>query len=134
MGVKLNYKEDEDQLDVYLHGIELNSEQIEKEILKESGEWLRAIVVMELNKIRRVTQTRYKGRPAMADDVSLSIKTDKWGRRYARVSGGRKTGTLWHIVNDGTLHSGPTHFIDKALSTMDKDIDKIWDEIMRAIK
>lgn len=132
MSFNLDYKEDSgDTLDAYLSSIVEDSEKTEREMLKEAGDQVKEFVVANLNKHRRALAVRYKGRPAMADDVRVSVRTDKWGNRYARVLGGKMTGTLWHLVNDGNLHSQPTHFMDGAIKKLDQEIDKIWDKTMR---
>lgn len=132
MGFNVDYKEsDGDTLGVYLNEIEKDSEKTEKEMLKEAGEELKEYVVANLNKHRRVIAVRYKGRPAMADDVKVYRRTSKWGDKYVKVQGGKMTGTLWHLVNDGNLHSTPTHFMDGALDRLDGSIDRLWDKIMR---
>ena len=131
MGLKVNYEEGKDGLVVFLDGIQVECEKVEREMLQKSGDKVRELVIAELNKHRRVLAVRYKGRPAMADDVSRTTRTSRWGDRYVRVGGGRRTGTLWHLVNDGTLHSRATHFMDRALAKLDGDIDKMWDETMR---
>lgn len=131
MSFKIDYKEnDADSFDVFLSAIEHESEEIEKKMLKVGGEQVKEYVVANLNKHRRVLAKRYNGRPAMADDVKVSVITVN-GRKVARVYGGKKTGTLWHLVNDGTLHAMGIHFIDGALARLDGSIDKLWDEIMR---
>lgn len=120
-----------DSFDVFLKSILIESEQAEKGMLKEAGEQVREYVVANLNKHRRVLAQRYKGRPAMADDVKISTRKDRNGNIAVRVQGGKMTGTLWHIVNDGHLHAMGTHFMDEALARLDGTIDKLWDEIMR---
>lgn len=131
MGLNVNYDEDREGLDVFLTGIQIESEKIEKGMLQKSGDMVRDLVVAELNKHKRVLAVRYKGRPALADDVSRTIRTTKWGDKYVSIRGGKKTGTLWHIVNDGTLHSRGTHFLDRAMKQMDDNIDRIWSEVVK---
>lgn len=132
MGFKIDYKEQKsDTLEIYLSDIMKDSELTEKEMLKDAGETVKEAVVRNLERHRRVLAIRYKGRPAMADDVRISIRTEKWGNKSVRVMGGKMTGTLWHLVNDGNLHSRPTHFLDNAINKLDSDIDKIWENIMR---
>lgn len=131
MGLNVNYDESRDGLEIFLTGIQAESEKIEREMLRKSGDKVRELVIAELNKHRRPLAVRYKGRPAMADDVKRTIRTDRWGYKYVSIRGGKMTGTLWHIVNDGTLHSGPTHFLDRAMKQIDDGIDKIWDEVMK---
>jgi len=132
MSFNLDFKENNaDTLDTYLSSVLKDSDKTEKEMLKEAGEAVKVFVVKNLDKHRRILAIRYKGRPAMADDVKVSIRTNKWGNKYAKVMGGKMTGTLWHLVNDGNLHSTPTHFMDGAIDRLDQDIDKVWDKTMR---
>jgi len=123
--------ESDDGLQVYLNDIVKDAEKTERQMLEEAGDQLKEYIVANLNKHRRVLAVRYKGRPAMADDVKRTIRTNKWGEKYVSVRGGKMTGTLWHLVNDGTLHTRGTHFMDGALARMDGSIDKLWDKIMR---
>lgn len=132
MGFNLDFKEDTgNTLDLYLTNILEDSEKTESDMLKSAGETIKELIVKNLNKHRRVIAVRYKGRPAMADDVKVYRRTDKFGNKSARVQGGKMTGTLWHLVNDGNLHSQPTHFMDGALNKLDKDIDEVWDKVMK---
>lgn len=127
MGFGIVYKEyNEDTLQTYLNSIVEDSEKTQEEMLKEASEQVKEYVVANLNKHRRALAVRYKGRPAMADDVSISMR-----KGVARVSGGKMTGTLWHLVNDGTLHTSATHFMDGALARLDGSIEKLWDEVMK---
>ena len=97
MSFKIEYKENNaDSFDVFLSGIEQESKEIERKMLKEAGEQVKEFIVANLNKHRRVLAKRYNNRPAMADDVKVSVITVN-GRKVARVYGGKKTGTLWHL-------------------------------------
>lgn len=53
----------------------------------------------------------------MHEDVKLRENKSKG---FMTIGGGKMTGTLWHIVNDGTYQSTGIHFIEKALDEMDK--------------
>lgn len=129
MGLDVHISEDGDTLDVFLRGIEIESEELGKSMLKVVGNKAKELVIANLEKHRRVLAVRHK--PALADDVKLSIRTDKFGKKYAKVMGGKQTGTLWHIVNDGNLHSRPTHFLDNAMKKIDESIDEAWREAER---
>jgi len=129
MGLDVHISEDGDTLDVFLRGIEIESEELGKSMLKVVGNKAKELVIANLEKHRRVSAVRHK--PALADDVKLSIRTDKFGEKYAKVMGGKQTGTLWHIVNDGNLHSRPTHFLDNAMKKIDESIDEAWREAER---
>lgn len=132
MGFKIDYREDnEDTLEAYLSGIVKDSEITADDMLDEAAETVKEYVVANLNKHRRSLAVRYKGRPAMADDVKINKSNLRSGNKSAKVQGGRKTGTLWHLVNDGNLHSSPTHFMDGALARLDGDIDKLWDKVIK---
>lgn len=127
MGFQIDYREhNQDTLEAYLSSIIQDSEKTEKEMLEEAAEQVKQLVVANLNKHRRALAVRYKGRPAMADDVKIR-KT----KGSAKIQGGKMTGTLWHLVNDGTLHTIGTHFMDGALTQLDGNIDKLWDKVMK---
>lgn len=127
MSFKIDYREyNEDTLSAYLSEIVKDAEKTEEEMLEEAAEKVKDLVVANLNKHRRMIAKRYKNRRAMADDVKITRS-----RHSMKISGDKMTGTLWHLVNDGNLHSQPTHFMDDALTKLDGSIDKIWDEIMR---
>ena len=115
--------EDDNGLQIYLSQIKRDAEKTEREMLEETGDQLKEYVVANLNK--------HRNRVAMADDVKRTIRTNKWGEKYVSVRGGKKTGTLWHIVNDGHLHSTGIHFMDEALARLDGNMDKLWDKFMR---
>ena len=124
MGLNFTVTGDNKTLEAFITGIAKDAEDIGDKMIKTVGEIAKKLVIAELNKHRRVLAIRH--RPALADDVKLSIRKDKYGDRVARISGGKKTGTLWHIVNDGNLHSRPTHFIDNAMKKLDEAIDEAW--------
>ena len=70
----------------------------------------------------------------MADDVVIKTGKDKYGYRYAKVGGGKKTGTLWHIVNDGTYKNKATHFMDNVINETSSEVEVTIDqELRRAI-
>lgn len=71
----------------------------------------------------------------MADDVVIKAGKDKYGYRYAKVGGGKKTGTLWHIVNDGTYKNKATHFMDNVINETSSEVEGTIDsELRRAIE
>ena len=67
----------------------------------------------------------------MADDVVIKTGKDKYGYKYAKVGGGKHTGTLWHIINDGTYRTKATHFMDRTISETEGEIQSIIDEELR---
>ena len=128
MGFNITFEND-DSLQLYLTEMEKDAEKTEKQILGEAGDELKKYVEENLNMHRRTLEKRYK--VAMADDVKKSTKTNKYGEKYVSVHGGKKTGTLWHLVNDGTLHTFGIHFMNGALARLDGTMDKLWDRILR---
>ena len=132
MSFSIDYQEkDKDGFNIFLSEIIADSEGIERKMLRDAGNKVKERVVANLNRHRRVLAVRYKNRPAMADDVRVSVRKDKYGNLVARVGGGKMTGTLWHLVNDGNLHSTATHFMDSAIKELDNSIDGIWDGVTK---
>lgn len=77
------------------------------------------------------TEIKRRRKVHMADDVVIKTGKDKYGYRYAKVGGGKKTGTLWHIVNDGTYKNKATHFMDNVISETSSEVDGIIDQELR---
>ena len=134
MGFDVKYEKDtEDSFELVLSDINRTAEITEKEMMQLVGNKAKAEIEAQLRRLKRTNVDR-KGRPALADDVTISNRKDGWGNRVANIKGGKKTGTLWHLVNDGNLYSRPTFFIDAALNNLDKSIDGIWDKVNQMIK
>lgn len=132
MGFKIEHnKSEESSLDIYIENIAKEAGKTEKEVLQQAGEALKEKVEKNLQRHKRNVKKRYKDRPAFCDDVKLTIRKGKNGNMMATVQGGKATGTLWHIVNDGTLHTRGIHFLDNALAEMDKEADRILDKVMK---
>ncbi len=67
----------------------------------------------------------------MQDEVSYKVKKSKTGALYVSVRGGKMTGYKWHLVNDGTINTNPTHFIETAESRSGEEIERAIDEMIR---
>lgn len=67
----------------------------------------------------------------MADDVVIKRGKDRYGYRYAKVGGGKQTGTLWHIVNDGTYKNTATHFMDQVIQDTSSEVEGVIDQELR---
>lgn len=131
MGMSIKYTENsKDTLSAFLNSIVQESDETADNMLKEAGQLLKEYVVANLNQHRRSIAVRYKGRPAMADDVKMTRSSSRSSGKFVKVQGGKQTGTLWHIVNDGNLHSVGIHFMDGALSRLDGNIDRLWAKMM----
>ena len=77
--------------------------------------------------------SKKRRRVHMADDVRTMTKKDKYGDIIVKVQGGKQTGTLWHIVNDGTYRSRATHFMDGALADCEAAVESAVDEELRKV-
>lgn len=133
MSLSMNYI-DSDKLEVFLGKLETDCKSVGDQIQEKSAEIIKARIVGQLDKIRSspgVTKNRSSKNQArykhMADDVKITKRKDEFGERTVRVQGGKKTGTLWHLVNDGTYRSNATHFMDKALQEAEPEIQAIID-------
>lgn len=133
MSFKMRVIEDSINLQTLINASDLAGERIMKQcasVLKVRCEGkLRAMQKPHYNKngseIKRPREIH------MADDVVIKIGRDKYGYRYAKVCGGKQTGTLWHIVNDGTYKNNATHFMDNVISESENEIQAIIDQELR---
>lgn len=122
---------------IELQGLLKTSEEVGEKIIRKTSKVVKARVEVNLRQIQKVWHNKdgtEKKRPRevhFADDVKCVIGKDQHGYRYAKIQGGKHTGTLWHIVNDGTYRTKATHFMDSAISDM--DIEKIIDEELRKV-
>lgn len=103
------------------------SDEAGDRIMKQCASVISARVKGNLSAIR-TAQTNHVH---MADDVVIKTGKDKYGYRYAKVGGGKNTGTLWHIVNDGTYINKATHFMDNAISDTQSEVQAIIDQELR---
>lgn len=69
----------------------------------------------------------------MADDVVIKSGKDKFGHMYCKVGGGKQTGTLWHLLNDGTYKNAPTHFMDNVVSETNSECEIVVDNELRKV-
>lgn len=135
MAVKMRFESD-DSFELFLSEIVGATEEAQELYLKEAGKKLKGNIVRNLDRLRTTGNRGSRDKAGsqykhMADDVQARVVKDKYGGRVMRVSGGRLTGTLWHIVNDGTYRSRPTHFMDDALQQTETDLPGIVEAVMR---
>lgn len=123
MSFKMRVIEDSINLQTLINA----SDEAGERIMKQCASVLKVRVVGKLNSIR----TQQTDHAHMADDVVIKIGKDKYGYRYAKVGGGKQTGTLWHIVNDGTYKNNATHFMDNVISESENEIQAIIDQELR---
>ena len=118
----------------FINGIVKDVQTVEKNTLNKSA---KAIKQAAESNLRRLQKPRYnkKGylleRPRdvhMADDVVIRTGKDKFGNKVVKIGGGKQTGTLWHIVNDGTFTAKPTHFMDNTINQTATDTEMNLDQ------
>lgn len=130
MSMKMRY-EDSDKLEVILGSISRYCEKAGLDAQKEGAKIVKREVIRRLKNIRTSDKKARARITHMCDDVKIVTKKDEYGNVVVKVQGGKSTGTLWHIVNDGTHRSSPTHFMDLALNSIETDLEKIVDEKLR---
>lgn len=105
------------------------------ECLKIIGLTVKGNVIAAMPRSNKVKKKRMKH---MQDDVKHKVKTSKTGERYVSVGGGKKTGSLWHLVNnghvaeDGTVVAGK-HFIEAAITQSNEEIESIIDSFLEGV-
>lgn len=133
MGIKMTYK-DSDKLNVIADDILKDIELTEEEALEAMKPKLQVITVEELRRIKRIKNIMKHRRRAngekrrnrhMYQDVEVKIDKDDYGYKVLKVRGRAQTGTLWHIVNDGTYRTRATHFMDKIIERAGKELDAL---------
>ena len=107
----------------FLAQIKIDSKEHGDKVLDKLADKTVELSIAQLRQISR-SGVRYGNRVPMYQDVKKT-KT-KTGRR---VGGGKDTGTLWHIVNDGTYRTKAWHFIDNVIRNLDSQIDSILNEV-----
>jgi HK97 gp10 family phage protein len=126
MGIRCTGGRDDYHLAAFLKDIEQSTDEAATKVLREAGKQLKASIKRHMPKSIKLKAGRTVH---MVDDVIYSVTADKkYGGKVLRVRGGKKTGTLWHIVNDGTYRSRATHFMDKAIVEVDNQMDGLLDE------
>jgi HK97 gp10 family phage protein len=128
--------------EIALFSIEQEIARIPKELKGQTRTVIRKIskivqnnVLKELNKLPdSEALTNYDGTGPyihMKDDIKVSVKDDQEGSVFAIIRGGKYTGYKWHLVNNGTVKSRATHFIDIAMNKSENEVNQIIDEMIR---
>jgi len=119
---------DSDKLETFLADTSHSAEKAKEKFLKKAG---RETAKTVRNHIPRDNSSprRHAGRVRLADDVRDRLVTDKqFGGKQIRVSGGKPTGTLWHILDKGGYKNRrPTNFMAAAMADVDSKIDPLLD-------
>ena len=109
--------EESENIKVWLSDVESDIQGAAIETIEEYGDLAKSIAEKELFALRRDGKLPVRRGKHMYQDVKVS-KNKKKGR--VTVGGGKLTGTLWHIVDEGTYNTDATHFIDKILNALDQ--------------
>lgn len=127
------------ELKNFLGDIIKDADMVGDDILKEAAKIIKVRVEGNLRNLqkKRYNKSGYElKRPReihMADDVTIKFSNDKHGYRVAKIVGGKYTGTLWHIVNNGTYLAKATHFMDKSINQSDIQIESALDNKMKEV-
>lgn len=128
MAFKMKIDNDEIDLSVLVKNAVLAGDNM----LKKCGNIIKARAIGNLNAIKNSRDKRPR-EIHMANDVTVKIAKDKYGYKLVKIGGGKQTGTLWHIVNDGTYRSKATHFMDKLIQESEAEVQQIIDEELRKV-
>ena len=117
---------DSGKLEDFLDGTVLSTEKAKLNTLKKAAKDTKAAV---RNRMPLTTgPRRHLKRKRMIDDIEAGLVDDKiHGGKRARVRGGRQTGPLWHILNNGTYRTRATNFINKAMADVESSLDATLD-------
>lgn len=121
MSIRMRYI-DSDKLEVVLNNVVQSCASAGVEAEKECAKAVKKAVIKRLEQIKTENPQRIKH---MCEDVQIVTKKDEFGEIYVKVQGGKTTGTLWHIVNDGTYRTEATHFMDLALNEVESELENI---------
>lgn len=109
--------EEDMDIKVWLADIERESGELTMKVAENYAEFGKTTVEKLLANAKRHGKLPERRGVHMHEDVKLRENKSKG---FMTIGGGKMTGTLWHIVNDGTYQSTGIHFIEKALDEMDK--------------
>ena len=122
---------DADKLEPFLKDISTSTEAAKDKFLKRAGKETKNAVQKHIPRDISVPR-RNAGRVRLVDNVTDRLVPDKdFGGKKMRVSGGKATGTLWHVVDGGgRWNRKPTNFMDKAIADVDGVLDPLLDIAM----
>jgi HK97 gp10 family phage protein len=114
---------------------EIKSES--KKIIKETANIVKKNVIKNLTALGKSDAvSNYDGSTPyvhMKDDVKTIVRDDKQGAVYAIIKGGKYTGYKWHLVNNGTVKSRATHFVDNALKQSEGEFEAMIDNMLKEV-
>ena len=117
--------EESEPFRAWIEGIGRDGENVTINVADKIGDYTKEEAERQLKRIQRKGKLPKNRKVHMYQDVKKVI-SKKYG--YVSIGGGKITGTLWHIVNDGSYRTKATHFIQAILNSVDKEIDRIWEQ------
>jgi len=118
----MSYK-DKGNLDEFTAETAYMVEQAKEKSLKSIAKYGKDAVQRHIP--RTVGKRRHTHRKPLHKDIQAGLVADKiYGGKRVRIRGGKHTGTIWHILNNGTYRIPATHFLDNAIA----EIDAVTDE------
>lgn len=128
----MNIKDIESEsFDAWIEGLGKDGVNATISVTEELAELAKKEAIIELQKLKRKGVLPRKRKFHMYQDVVIVSS-----RRYKRmeVGGGKETGTLWHIVNDGTYRTNATHFMDNVVNRIDAVAEAAWQKAGRKLE
>lgn len=128
----MNIKDIESEsFDAWIEGLGKDGVNATISVTEELAELAKKEAIIELHKLKRKGVLPKKRKFHMYQDVVIVSS-----RRYKRmeVGGGKETGTLWHIVNDGTYRTNATHFMDNVVNRIDAVAEAVWNKAGRKLE
>lgn len=128
----MNIKDIESEsFDAWIEGLGKDGVNATISVTEELAELAKKEAIIELQKLKRKGVLPRKRKFHMYQDVVIVSS-----RRYKRmeVGGGKETGTLWHIVNDGTYRTNATHFMDTVVNRIDAVAEAAWQKAGRKLE
>lgn len=122
--------EESENIEVWLTNIETQTSEVAIETAQEIGELVKKDAIAQLKHIERAGALPEKRVLHTYQDVKKT-HSKKYG--YIAIGGGGLTGTLWHIINDGTYRSRATHFIDAVLANLDGKADEVFEKTFKKL-
>ena len=129
MGINIQDIESED-FDKWIESIHEDGKNAVIEVTEELAKITKEESEKELQKLQRTTKLPKGRKKHMYQDVIITRS-----KRYKKVEvgGGRETGSLWHIVNDGTYRTKATHFMSNIINRIESVAEAAWEKAGRKL-
>lgn len=122
--------EESEPFKAWIEGVGKEGENVVLTVVSALGDYAKKESERQLKHFQRKGKLPKSRNVHMYQDVK-KVTSKKYG--YVSIGGGRYTGTLWHIVNDGTYRNRALHFIDAVLKMIDLEVERIWDDKGRGL-